>query len=111
MASDNQNNSGGNNNQNNNQSNDQNNNAQNNNACNNSDNSSDANKNNNSGLTNHELLELHELFTNEIIGVKKDQVNISMVQNEELKNFVQESLNTRKNTIQQMQNYINQNVK
>ncbi|MCH5138248.1 hypothetical protein JMF89_13685 [Clostridiaceae bacterium UIB06] len=105
MASDNQNNSGGNNNQNNNQSNDQNNNAQN-----NSDNSSN-NKNSNSGLTNHELLELHELFTNEIIGVKKDQINISMVQNEELKNFVQESLNTRKNTIQQMQNYINQNVK
>lgn len=110
MASDNQNNSGGNNNQNNNQNNDQSNNAQNNSGCNNSDNSSN-NKNNNSGLTNHELLELHELFTNEIIGVKKDQINISMVQNEELKNFVQESLNTRKNTIQQMQNYINQNVK
>jgi hypothetical protein len=110
MASDNQNNSGGNNNQNNNQSNEQNNNAQNNSACNNNDNSSN-NKNSNSGLTNHELLELHELFTNEIIGVKKDQINISMVQNEELKNFVQESLNTRKNTIQQMQNYINQNVK
>jgi len=106
MANDNQNsNNVNNNNENNKQSNNQNNNA-----CNNS-NSSNNNKNSGSELTNHELLELHELFSNEIIGVKKDQANISMVQNEELKNFVQESLNSKKNTIQQMQNFINQNVK
>lgn len=110
MANDNQNNNNvnnGNNNQNNNQNNNDNNNA----CSNNSNNNNNNNKNNNVGLTNHELLELHELFSNEIIGVKKDQTSISMVQDEELKNFVQESLNTRKNTIQQMQNFINQNVK
>lgn len=107
MANDNQNT----NNVNNNSNNNQNNNNENNNACSNNSNNNNNNKNNNVGLTNHELLELHELFSNEIIGVKKDQTNISMVQDEELKSFVQESLNTRKNTIQQLQNFINQNVK
>jgi hypothetical protein len=120
MANDNQNNNNQNNNNgNNNNVNNQNNNNpsnsnQNNNACNNNQSNNNQNNNNqnsNPGLTNHELLELHELFSSEIIGVKKDQTNISMVQNEELKSFVQESLNTRKNTIQQMQNFINQHVK
>lgn len=110
MPNDNQNNNNGNNNSVNNKSD---NNTENSNACNNNSNNqnNNNNKNANLGLTNHELLELHELFSSEIIGVKKDQTNISMVQNEELKNFVQESLNTRKNTIQQMQNFINQHVK
>ncbi|KZL93790.1 hypothetical protein [Clostridium magnum] len=112
MPNDNQNNNNGNNNSVNNKSdNNQSNNTENSNACNNNSNNQNNNNNSNPGLTNHELLELHELFSSEIIGVKKDQTNISMVQNEELKNFVQESLNTRKNTIQQMQNFINQHVK
>lgn len=114
MADDNQNkNQNKNQNENNNSNSDNGTNTGNNNGCNNSSNNDNNNKNNNnnSGLTNHELLELHELFSNEIIGVKKAQMNVSVVQNEELKNFVQESLNTKKSTIQQMQNFVNQNVK
>lgn len=107
MANDNQNSNNANNANSNNQNNNQDSN-ENNNAC---TNNSNNNKNSNSGLTNHELLELHELFSSEIIGAKKIQANMSMVQNEELKNFVQESLNSKKNMIQQMQNFINQNVK
>ena len=56
-------------------------------------------------------MELHELLNYEIIEAKKAQLSMSMVQDQELKTFVQDSLNTKKSAIQQMENFINQNIK
>jgi similar to spore coat protein len=96
----------GNNSENNNESNKQNNNISN--SSNNNNKGND--KKNTQKLTPHEILELHELLNNEIVSVKRTQLSMPMVQDAELKSFVEEALSTKKNTIQQMENFIKQNI-
>lgn len=83
----------------NNQSNQNNNNGNNN--CNNNN-----QQNNVNGLAPHEILELHELINIGLVGAKKTQASLSMVQDEELKSFMKDSLNSKKSSLQQMQQFI-----
>lgn len=62
---------------------------------------------NNNQLAPHEILELHELLNTNILGVKKITASMSMVQDENLKNIMQNSLNEKKTRIQEIQNFIN----
>lgn len=62
---------------------------------------------NNVNLAPHEMLELHELMNSEIVSLKRTESSMSMVQDAELKNYIQQSLNSKKSALQQMQNFIN----
>lgn len=97
--------------QNNNQQNNnqQNNNQQNKTGCNNNQQNNNQ-QNKTSGLAPHELLELHELINTEIVGAKKAQASLSMVQDEELKGFIQDSLNSKKSSLEQMQQFLSTQV-
>lgn len=61
---------------------------------------------NNVGLAPHEMLELHELMNSEIVSLKKTEASMSMVNDNELKNYIQQCLNSKKSALQQMQNFI-----
>ncbi|WP_411679316.1 hypothetical protein [Clostridium thailandense] len=61
---------------------------------------------NNTNLAPHEMLELHELISGEIVSLKRTQANISMVNDNELKNYMQQCLNSKKTAIEQIQNFI-----
>ncbi|SKA73244.1 similar to spore coat protein [Clostridium sp. USBA 49] len=61
----------------------------------------------NNKLTPTEVLELHELLNENILSIKKIKSNISMVQDENLKNIMQNTLNNKKTKIQEFQNFIN----
>jgi uncharacterized protein with von Willebrand factor type A (vWA) domain len=62
---------------------------------------------NNSQVAPNEILELHELLNANIIGAKKLSASVSMVQDESLKQLIQNSLNGKKTKIQELQNFIN----
>lgn len=62
---------------------------------------------NNASLAPHEILELHELINGEIVSLKRTQASMSMVNDNELKNYMQQCLNSKKTAIQQIQNFIN----
>lgn len=57
-------------------------------------------------LTPHEALELHELLRSETTGYKKLQKTLVMVEDNELKEFMKESMNFKKENIVQLQNFI-----
>ncbi|MCM0648278.1 hypothetical protein NBE98_07815 [Clostridium swellfunianum] len=62
---------------------------------------------NNNQVAPHEILELHELLNLNILGAKKLSASSSMVQDQELKKLMQNSLNGKKAKIQELQNFIN----
>lgn len=64
----------------------------------------------NSKLTPHEILELHELLNTNILEVKKINSSMSMVQDENFKTIMQNTLNGKKTKIQEYQNFINNQV-
>jgi len=57
-------------------------------------------------LAPHEALELHELIQCEITGYKKLKTSIIMVEDNELKDFMRESMNFKRESIEQMQRLI-----
>lgn len=57
-------------------------------------------------LTPHEALELHELLRSEISGYRKLQSTIIMAEDNELKEFMKESMIFKKDNIEQMQKFI-----
>ncbi len=57
-------------------------------------------------LTAHEMLELHEILRNETLGLKKAESIISLVKDQELASFVQNSVATRRQKLKEMQQYI-----
>lgn len=61
-------------------------------------------------LAPHETLELHELLSTSVLGVKKANANLNMVNDQELKNFLQTSLNSKKSSIQELQGFLKQNL-
>ena len=65
--------------------------------------------NNNNNLTPHEILELRELMDTDIIGAKKMQASIPMVEDDELKSFMERCLDSKKENINSMQNFIETN--
>lgn len=57
-------------------------------------------------FASHEALELHELLRSEITGYKKLQTMIVMAEDNELKEFMKESMNFKRENIEQMQKFI-----
>jgi len=57
-------------------------------------------------LAPHEALELHELITSELIEYKKLQTTLGMVEDNELKDFMKESMKIKKENIEQLQIFI-----
>ena len=57
-------------------------------------------------LSPHEALELHELLRSEITGYKKLKTSIIMVEDNELKDFMKESMDFKKENIEQLQRFI-----
>lgn len=63
--------------------------------------------NDNKTLAPHETIGLRELMSNSILGVKKLNASIPMVESEKLKSFMTNSLNAKKASIEEMNNFIN----
>ena len=63
--------------------------------------------NTNNCLTPHETLELHELISSEVTEAKKLHANMETVKDNELKSFMQNCLNNKKNNIQAIEQFIN----
>lgn len=61
-------------------------------------------------LAPHEILELRELMDTDIIGAKKMQVSIPMVEDDELKSFMERCLDSKKENINSMQDFIETNL-
>lgn len=57
----------------------------------------------NAQLTPHEAIEVRELISQEMIGIKKISSSINMVNDNELKNFMQDSLASKKTALQNIQ--------
>lgn len=65
--------------------------------------------NNKNSLAPHEILELRELMDTNLIGAKKIQASMPMVDDGELKSFMERCLNTKKN-INSMQTFAQNNL-
>lgn len=61
---------------------------------------------NNSNLAPHEVLELRELIDINIVGAKKVQASMDMVEDEDLKTFMESCLDTKKSNIDSMEKFI-----
>ncbi len=57
-------------------------------------------------LTPHEALELHEMLRSEITGYKKLQTTIIMAEDNELREFMKESMNIKKENIERLRRFI-----
>jgi similar to spore coat protein len=58
-------------------------------------------------LTKHEMLELHEIINSEVTCLKKLQVNLDMVSDPDLKAFMEESIDLKKDTLTKYQDFLN----
>lgn len=58
-------------------------------------------------LSHHEAMELHELINDYMVGVKKLNEEMSKVQDEELKNFMEDSLNNKITKLQEIHDFFN----
>ena len=54
-------------------------------------------------LAPHEAIEVRELISQEMLGIKKISASINMVNDSELKNFMQDSLASKKTALQNIQ--------
>ncbi|WP_243156193.1 hypothetical protein [Clostridium sp. C2-6-12] len=57
----------------------------------------------NMGLTPHETLEVRELISQEMLGIKKVSASINMVNDQDLKNYMQDTLSSKKATLKNIQ--------
>ncbi|KOA19679.1 hypothetical protein CLHOM_17680 [Clostridium homopropionicum DSM 5847] len=57
-------------------------------------------------LAPHEMLELRELMDSNLIGAKKIQSSISMIEDSELQSFAERCLHTKKENIKAMESFI-----
>lgn len=55
----------------------------------------------------HEILELHEMLSGDLVVAKKLQLMIPMVQDGDLKNLMQQTLQKKKMTIDQIEEFYN----
>jgi hypothetical protein len=60
----------------------------------------------NNPLAPHEMLELRELMDTNLIGAKKIKASMPMVQDDELKSFMEKCLDSKKDNLNSMQTYI-----
>jgi hypothetical protein len=57
----------------------------------------------NMGLTPHEALEVRELISQEMLVIKKVSASINMVNDQDLKNYMQDTLSSKKTTLKNIQ--------
>jgi similar to spore coat protein len=50
----------------------------------------------------HEILELHEIVQNEVACARKLQANMNRIQDQELKTFMQNSLQAKRETLSEL---------
>jgi hypothetical protein len=65
---------------------------------------------NNINLAPHEIMGLIELIDTNLIGAKKIQSSISMIKDEELKSFMEKSLSNKKDNIDLIKTFIENNM-
>lgn len=58
---------------------------------------------NNTRLAPHESIEVRELISQEMIGIKKISASMNMVNDAELKNYMQDSIAAKKTALQNIQ--------
>jgi hypothetical protein len=61
-------------------------------------------------LSPHEIIELRELLNTEMTGLKKLQISSTMVKDEELKCFMSKCMDSKKNKINSMKSFIENNM-
>lgn len=61
---------------------------------------------NTNNLSPHEMLELRELLDTDIIVAKKVQASMPMVDDDELRSFMERCLNSKKENINSIQSFI-----
>lgn len=64
----------------------------------------------NNNLAPFEAMDLRELLDTEVISFKKIHANMSMVQDEELEEFMKRALDTKKKSIAAMRNFIDTTI-
>lgn len=57
-------------------------------------------------LAPHEALDLHEMLRSEITGYRKLQATMIMIEDNELKDFMKESMNYKRENIEQLRNFL-----
>lgn len=60
----------------------------------------------NMGLTPHEALEVRELINQEVLGVKKVSASIDMVNDKDLKSYMQDTLSSKKTALKNIQSIL-----
>ncbi|WP_312335799.1 hypothetical protein [Anaerospora hongkongensis] len=58
-------------------------------------------------LAPHEALELHEIIHSEVTAVTKIQASLAMVQDNDMKSFMQTCLQAKQDALRQYQNFYN----
>lgn len=58
-------------------------------------------------LSHHEAMELHELMNNYMVGIKHINAEMSKVNDEELKSFMEDSLNNKITKLQEISEFFN----
>lgn len=61
-------------------------------------------------LAPHETLELHELLSASMIGLKKTNASLNMINDPELKNFLNSSLDGKKVKLNELQCFLKDNL-
>ena len=64
----------------------------------------------NNKLAPHEAIEIRELLSQEVLGIKKTSSSINMVTDTELKSFMQDSVNARKTAIQNIETAVGRDI-
>lgn len=64
---------------------------------------------NQTSLADHEMLELHELLHSQISAAKKLESTLSMVQDPQLASFIQDAVNSAKQQMHEIQQFVNAN--
>lgn len=62
-------------------------------------------------LAPHETLELHEIIRSEVTAATKIQASLSMVQDQDMKRFMQNCLTAKQDALRQYQDFYNSLVK
>lgn len=65
---------------------------------------------NNKALAHHEMIELRELIDSNLVGAKKIQTSMDMVNDEELKTFMDKCLKTKKDNINSIESFVQNNL-
>ncbi|MDS0527370.1 hypothetical protein NNC19_16895 [Clostridium sp. SHJSY1] len=60
-------------------------------------------------LTPHEIIELRELLDSNVVGAKKIQDSMSKVNDDELESFMEKCLDSKKENISTIENFIKNN--